>query len=77
MNIGHCLSEQIHATRSSDEHLSNGTNTIFNFTEVNEEFIYSIIKNMKSKYSTVYDNISNKLVNTLLQRTCLFTAIQF
>ena len=64
INIGHSLFKQIHATRSSDEYLSNRTNTIFNFTEVNEECIDSIIKNMKSKSSTGYDNISNKLVKT-------------
>ena len=64
INIGHSLSEQIHATRSSDEYLSNRTNTIFNFTEVTEECIDSIIKNMKSKSSTGYDNISNKLVKS-------------
>ena len=64
INIGQSLSEQIHTARSSDEYLSNRTNTIFNFTEVNEECIdsASIIKNMKSKSSTGYDNISNKLV---------------
>ena len=62
INIGHSLSEQIHATRSSDEYLSNRTNTMFNFIEVSEEFIDVIIKNMKSKSSTGYDNISNKLV---------------
>ena len=33
INIGHSLSEQIHATRSGDEYLSNRTNTIFNFSE--------------------------------------------
>ena len=64
INIGHSLSEQIHATRSSNEYLSNRTNTIFNFTEVTEECIDSIIKNMKSKSSTGYDNISNKLVKS-------------
>ena len=64
INIGQSLSEQIHATSSSDEYLSNRTNTIFNFTEVNEECIDSIIKNMKSKSSTGYDNISNKLVKS-------------
>ena len=64
INIGHSLSEQIHATRSNDEYLSNWTNTIFNFTEVTEECIDSIIKNMKSKSSTGYDNISNKLVKS-------------
>ena len=64
INIGHSLSEQIHATRSSDEYLGNRTNTICNFTEVTEECIDSIIKNMKSKSSTGYDNISNKLVKS-------------
>ena len=64
INIGHSLSEQIHATRSSDEYLNNRTNTVFNFTEVSEECIASIIKNMKSKSSTGYDNISNKLIKS-------------
>ena len=64
-NIGHSLSEQIHATRSSDEYLSNRTSTFFNVIEVNEECIDSIIKNMKSKSCTSYDNISNKLVKVL------------
>ena len=58
------MSEQTHATRSSDECLSKRTNTIFNFTEVNEECIDSIIKNMKSQSSTPYDNISNKLIKS-------------
>ena len=58
------MSEQIHATHSSDGHLSNRTNTISNFTEVNEECIDSIIKNMKSKSSIGYDNISNKLIKS-------------
>ena len=64
INIGHSLFEQIHATRSSDEYLSNRTNTIFNFTEVNEECIDRIINKMKSKSSTGYDNISNKLIKS-------------
>ena len=58
------MSEQIHATRSSDEYLSNRTNKIFNFTEVNEECIDSITKKMKSKSSSGYDNISNKLIKS-------------
>ena len=64
LNIGYSLPEQIHATRSSDEYLNNRTNTVINFTEVNEECIDSIIKNMKLKYSTGYDNISNKLIKS-------------
>ena len=66
INIGHSLSEQIHATRSSDEYLNNRTNTVFNFTEVSEECIASIIKNRKSKSSTGYDNISNKVIKDVL-----------
>ena len=58
------MSDQIHATRSSDEYLNNRTNTVFIFTEVSEECIDSIIKNMKSKSSTGYDNISNKLIKS-------------
>ena len=62
INISYSLSEQIHATRSSDEYLRNKTNTVFNFTEVGEECIDSIIKNIKSKSSTGYDNTSNNLI---------------
>ena len=58
------MSEQIHTTRFNDEYRSKRTNTVFNFTEVNEECIDSIIKNMKSKSSTGYDNISNKLIKS-------------
>ena len=64
INIDHSLSEQIYATRSSDEYISNRTNTNCNFTEVNEECIDSIIKNMKLKSSIGYDNIPNKLVKS-------------
>ena len=64
INIGHSLSEQIHTTRSSDKYLIKRTNTVFNFTEVSEECIDSIIKNIKSKSSTGYDNISNKLIKS-------------
>ena len=63
-NIGQSLSEQLHAPRSSDEYLSNRTNTIFNFTEVNEECIDNIIKNKKLKSSAGCNNISNKLVKS-------------
>ena len=37
---------------------------LVNFTEVSEKCIDSIIKNMKSKSSTGYDNISNKLIKS-------------
>ena len=58
------MSEEIYATRSSDEYLNNRTYSVFNFTEVSEECIDSIIKNMKSKPSTGYNNISNKLIKS-------------
>ena len=58
------MSEQIYATRSSDAYLNNRTNTVFNITEVSEECIASILKNMKSKSSTGYDKISNKLIKS-------------
>ena len=64
INIGHSLSEQIHATCSSDVYLNKRTKPVFIFTEVCEECIDSIIKNMKSKSSTGYDNISNKLIKS-------------
>ena len=51
---------QLHG--SSDDYLNNRTNTVFNFTEVSA--FDSIIKNMKSKSSTGYDNISNKLIKS-------------
>ena len=44
INIGHSLSEQFHATRSSDEYLNDKTNTVFNFTEVGEQCIASILR---------------------------------
>ena len=58
------MSEQIHATRSSDQYLNNRANRIFNLTEVDEECIDSIIKKMKSKSSTGDDNTSNKLIKS-------------
>ena len=53
---------QLHG--SSDDYLNYRTNTVFNFTEVSEECIDSIIKNIKSKSSAGYDNISNKLIKS-------------
>ena len=75
INIGHSLSEQIHATRSSDEYLNNRTNTVFNSTLVSEQCIDSITKNMKSKSSTGYDNISNKLIQSAKPLTFLMNQI--
>ena len=41
-----------------------GQTQFFDFTEVNEECIDRIINKMKSKSSTGYDNISNKLIKS-------------
>ena len=51
--IGHSLSEKIQSMHS---------NSVFKFTAVNEECIDRIMKKLKSKSSTGYDNISNKLI---------------
>ena len=61
-SIGRSLSDQIQSQRSSHEYLGDKANTNFTFTAVNEECIDTIIKNMKSKSSTGYDEISNKLI---------------
>ena len=62
ISIGHSLSEKIHSVHSSEEYLGQKANTVFKFTVVNEECIDKIIKKLKSKSSTGYDNISNKLI---------------
>ena len=62
INIGRSLSDQIQSQRSSHEYLGDRANTNFTFTAVNEECIDTIVKNMKSKSSTGYDEISNKLI---------------
>ena len=62
ISIGHSLSEKIQSVHSSEEYLGQKANTVFKFTVVNEECIDKIIKKLKSKSSTGYDNISNKLI---------------
>ena len=62
INNGRSLSDQIQSQRSSHEYLGDRANTNFTFTAVNEECIDTIVKNMKSKSSTGYDEISNKLI---------------
>ena len=47
---------------SSEEYLGQKANSVFKFTAVNEDCIDKIIKKLKSKSSTGYDNISNKLI---------------
>ena len=60
ISIGHSLSEKIQSVHSSEEYLGQKANSVFKFTEVNEDCIDKIIKKLKSKSSTGYDNISNK-----------------
>ena len=62
ISIGHSLSEKIQSVHSSEEYLGQRANTVSKFTVVNEECIDKIIKKIKLKYSTGYDNISNKLI---------------
>ena len=47
---------------SSEEYLGQKANSVFKFTAVNEDCIDEIIMKFKSKSSTGYDNISNKLI---------------
>ena len=56
------MSEKIKSVHSSEEYLGQKANSVFKFTEVNEDCIDKIIKKLKSKSSIDYDNISNKLI---------------
>ena len=62
ISIGHSLSEKIQSVHSSEEYLGQKGNPVFKFTAVNEDCIDTIIKKLKSKSSTGYDDISNKLI---------------
>ena len=62
ISIGHRLSEQIQSVHSCEEYLGHKADSVFKLWEVNEDCIDKIIKNLKSKSSTGYDNISNKLI---------------
>ena len=62
ISIGHILSEQIQFVHSSEEYLGHKADSVFKFSEVKEDCIDKIIKNMKSKSSPGYDTISNKLI---------------
>ena len=44
INIGHSLSEQIHATRSSDEYLSNRTNTILTSQKLLKSALIALLR---------------------------------
>ena len=44
------------------EYLGQRANSVFKFTAVNEDCFDKIIEKLKSKSSTGYDNISNKLI---------------
>ena len=61
---------------SSKKYLGQKANTVFKFTVVNEECINKIIKKLKSKFSTGYDNILNKLIKlarTIIVKPLFFT----
>ena len=62
ISIGQSLPEKNHSVHSSEKYLGKKANSIFKFTAVNEDCIDKIIKKLKSKSSTDYDNISNKLI---------------
>ena len=60
ISIGHLLPEKNQSVHSCEEYLGQKANSVFKFTEVNEDCIDKIIKKLKSKSITGYDNISNK-----------------
>ena len=62
ISIGQSLSEKIQSVHSSEEYLGQKANSVFKFTAVNEDCIDKIVKKLKSKSSTGYDNISNILI---------------
>ena len=62
ISIGHSLSAKIQSVHSSEEYLGQKATSVFKFTAVNEDCIDKIIKKLKSKSNTGYDNISNKLI---------------
>ena len=62
VNIGQLLSEQLTSPHTSEEYLGDKSNVLFRFTPVNEDCISNIIKNLKSKSSYGYDEISNNLI---------------
>ena len=62
ISIGQSLSEKNHSVHSSEEYLGQKANSVFNFTAVNADCIDKIVKKLKSKSSTGYDNISNILI---------------
>ena len=70
ISIGHSLSEKIQSVHSSEEYLGQKANSVFKFTEVNEDCIDKIIKKLKSKSSTGYDYISNKLFVAATYSVC-------
>ena len=62
INIGRSLLDQIQSQRLSHEYLGDKANTNFTFTAVNEECIDTMVKNMKSKSSRGYGEISNEFI---------------
>ena len=62
VNIGRLLSEQITSPHTSEEHLGDRPNVSFKFSPVSEYRIGDIIKNLESKSSYGYDEISNNFI---------------
>ena len=48
ISIGHTLSAQIQSVHSCEEYLGHKADSVFKFSEVNEDCIDKIIENMKS-----------------------------
>ena len=47
ISIGHTLSEQIQSVHSCEKYLGHKADSVFKFSEVNEDCIHKIIKNLK------------------------------
>ena len=61
-SIGHPLSAKIQLVHSSEEYLGQKANC-FKFTTVNEDCFDKIVKKLKSKSGTCYDDISENSLN--------------
>ena len=85
VNIGRLLTEQIISPHTSKECLGDRPNVLFEFSPVSEDCIGNIPKNLKSKSSYGYDEISNNLIKhasdslikplTLIVNQILYTGI--
>ena len=62
INIGQSLSEKMQSVHSSEEYIGQKANSVFKLTAVNEDCIDKVVRKLKSKSRTGYDNISNILI---------------